>query len=145
MRSSLKVLAYAFLFGSPQAFAADLKKPESGSGSHSYVHDSEGLRTNLPTLSREQLRSRLAAFRAILQREKAAMGVREEDARFDAKDAVITLVMPGGLLYAAYRKTQHIQVQNQADEISKELGALRSDLVAFRLIAPENLVAEAMP
>jgi hypothetical protein len=106
---------------------------------------SEGLTTNLPALSRAELKARLAELRARLGQRKAELSVAEEEARFDAKDAVITLVMPGGLLYAAFRQQQHHQTASQFEQVSDQLDELRSDLVAFRVIGDDSLLASAAP
>ena len=109
------------------------------------VQHSEGLTINLPALSRAELKARLAELQARLSHRKAELSVHEEDARFDAKDAVITLVLPGGLLYAAFRQQQHHQTASQFEQVSEQLDELRSDLVAFRVIADDSLVASATP
>jgi hypothetical protein len=92
-----------------------------------------------------ELKARLAELQARLGQRKAELSVDEEAARFDAKDAVITLVMPGGLLYAAFRQQQHYQSASQFEQVSDQLDELRSDLVAFRVSADDSLVASAAP
>lgn len=106
---------------------------------------SEGLTTNLPTLPRAELKAQLAELQAELGERKAELSVEEEESRFDAKDAVITLVMPGGLLYAAFRQQQHHQTASQFEQVSDQLDELRSDLIAFRVIGDDSLLASAAP
>ena len=102
-----------------------------------------GLISNFPTLPRTELVRQMGELRAELQNRKASLAVEEEQGRFDAKDAVITLVMPGGLLYAAYRQQRHHRIAAHEQQVSSELEELQADLVAFRAIAADTLVASA--
>ena len=135
-------LVPALLFFAQMASAQDADIQPSG---WLKVQHSEGLTINLPALSRDELKARLAELQARLGHEKAERSLNEEEARFDAKDAVITLVMPGGLLYAAFRQQQHHQTASQFEQVSAQLDELRSDLVAFRVIADDSLLASAAP
>jgi hypothetical protein len=109
------------------------------------VQHTGGITINLPALPRAELKARLAELQARLSHQKAEFSINEEETRFDAKDAVITLVMPGGLLYAAFRQQQHQQAAGQFERVSEQLEELRSDLVAFRVIADDSLLASAAP
>jgi hypothetical protein len=135
-------LVPALLFSAQMAPAQDAD-PLPGS----WLKDqrSGGISVNLPTLPRSELKARLAALQARLRHQKAELTLNEEEARFDAKDAVITLVMPGGLVYAAFRQQQHHQAVGQFEQVSARLEDLRSDLVAFRVIADDSVLASAAP
>ena len=101
----------------------------------------QGLISNFPSAPRRELIGQMSQLRAVLQNRKAGLAVEEEEGRFDAKDAVITLVMPGGLLYAAYRQQRHHRIAAQERRVSGQLEELKTDLVAFRGISADNLVA----
>ena len=135
-------LVPALLFSAQMASAQDADTQPS---SWLNVRHAEGLTVNLPALSRAELKTRLAQFQARMSQQKAELSINEEEARFDAKDALITLVMPGGLLYAAYRQQQHHQTASRFEQVSERLDELRSDLVAFRVTADDSLLASAAP
>lgn len=75
-----------------------------------------------------------------MQNRKDSLAVEEEEGRFDAKDAVISLVIPGGLLCAAYRQHRHNRIAAQQRQVSGQLEELETDLVVFRGISADNLV-----
>ena len=135
-------LVPALLFSTQMASAQDADTQPTG---WLKVQHSGGLTSNMPALSRGELKARLAELQARLIHQKAKLSVNEEDARFNAKDAMITLVMPGGLLYGAFRQHQHHQAAGQFEQVSGQLADLRSDLVAFRVTADDSLLASAAP
>jgi pyruvate/oxaloacetate carboxyltransferase len=136
------VLVPALLFSAQTAMA---QEADTSAESWLEVEHAAGLTTNLPAPSKAQLKARLAELLARLRQRKAELSIDEEEARFGAKDAVITLVMPGGLLYAAFRQQQHHQTASQFEQVSAQLDELRSDLVAFRVVADDSLLASAAP
>ena len=128
------------------AHAGALDAPDMDSDIQSQWFQTEspqGLTSNFPAVPRSELISQLSELRALLRNRKASLAVAEEDGRFDAKDAVITLVMPGGLLYAAYRQQRHHRIAAQEERVNDQLEALTTDLVAFQGISTDTLVASA--
>jgi len=107
------------------------------------TENAEGFVSNFPSLSRSELIRQLRELRTGLQSRKANLSAAEEEGRFDAKDAVITLVLPGGLLYAAYRQQRHHRIAAQEQEVSRQLEELKADLVAFRDISTDIVLASA--
>jgi len=135
-------LVPALLFAAQLASAQEAAYPATG---WLHIEHAGGLTTNFPVLPRSALKARLAELQSRLSHQRVELSLDEEESRFDAKDAVITLVMPGGLLYAAYRQQRHHQTANQVDQVSEQLDALHADLAAFRVVAADSLVASAVP
>lgn len=144
---SYRLIVVSMLLFLPQfAHSAELDAARIGLAAQSQwfqTEDSRGLITNFPALPRTQLIRQMGELRAELQDRKASLAVEEAQGRFDAKDAVIALVMPGGLLYAAYRQQRHHRIAAHEQQVSSELEELQADLVAFRAIAADTLVASA--
>lgn len=126
------------------AQAGEIDAPAAGSNRQSEWFQTEspdGLVSNFPTVPRGELFRQLKELRADLKARKANLAAAQEDGRFDAKDALITLVMPGGLLYAAYRQQRHNRIEAQEGRVSTQLEELKADLLAFRVISADTLVA----
>jgi hypothetical protein len=95
----------------------------------------------LRAVDTEQLIDRISAHRASLtQREKQ---IRDylEDHQLGAEDVLITVIMPGGLLYAAVRKANLQQAQAELDQINAAMDELSRDLVAMQALAGDLTVA----
>jgi len=141
----LIVVSILLLFSQLTA-AAEPDAADTGFAAKSQWFQTEsprGLISNFPMLPRSELSRQVGERRAALQSRKAGLAAQEEQGRFDAKDAVITLVLPGGLLYAAFRQQRHHRIAARAQQVSSELEALQEDLVAFRAIPADTLVASA--
>jgi len=107
------------------------------------LQDAQGLVTNFPAWSRAELARKLVALRGNLRERAAELDSAEEESRFDVKDAVITAVLPGGLLYAAFRAQQHHQIQDRQQRVAEQVQDLKKDLVAFGVIPGASLIAAA--
>ncbi len=136
----------ALLFAAQCSFAAEPPAPFENPEPEFHwlqLRNAHGLVTNLPASSREELSHRLVEFRANLRRRKVELDLAEEDGRFDVKDAVITAVLPGGLLYAAFRAQQHQQIQGRQLQMAEQMQDLQQDLIAFGVMPSESLMAAA--
>ena len=94
-----------------------------------------------PDVDREELMEQLRALRSQLIQRKQALIQYVEDKKLDGKDAVITAIMPGGLLYAGYKKVRYEQAKNELDSVSTDIDEYSSDLVAMQSSAAPVAVA----
>jgi hypothetical protein len=96
---------------------------------------------DLPTVNANQLIGLIRDYRASLtQREQEMMRYLEEN-RLDTKDVLISIILPGGLLYAAVRKGKREQTKAELAEMSEDLDELSRDLLAMQAVAGELTVA----
>ena len=65
-----------------------------------------------------------------------------DENRLDAKDALITAIMPGGLLYAAIEKRDLEMARHELAEIINTMHELSSDLLAMQVVGRELTVAQ---
>ncbi|MDD3447903.1 MAG: hypothetical protein PHF72_02575 [Gammaproteobacteria bacterium] len=101
-----------------------------------------GLAWQMPApLPVAELLAQVRSLRSGLREESDALATRIEARRFGAKDALIAAIMPGGLLYAAFRKHSADQARKELDSVSAELEELNHDLLALRVATGEVLVA----
>lgn len=60
-----------------------------------------------------------------------------EENRLDAKDVLIAVILPGGLLYAAVRKGDLEQAKVELAAVSEDLDELSRDRLAMQAVAGE--------
>jgi hypothetical protein len=97
---------------------------------------------DLPAVNSNQLIALIRDYRASLtQREQEITRYLEEN-RLDTKDILITVILPGGLLYAAVRKGKLEQAKVELAEMSEDLDELSRDLLAMQAVAGELTVAQ---
>jgi hypothetical protein len=59
------------------------------------------------------------------------------DKKLDRGDALITVIMPGGLLYAGYKQARYEQAKNELARVSADIEEYSSDILAMQTgIAP---------
>jgi len=85
-----------------------------------------------------QIKTYLAA---LTDREEEITRYLDEN-QLDAKDALITAIMPGGLLYAALRNNKLELARTELAEITEVMDELSRDLLAMQLEARELTVAQ---
>lgn len=103
--------------------------------------DSQGFCASLPQVDRENLAQRMQQSQGWLAQQQSRLSARVEKLRFGKLDTLITLVMPGGLLYAAIKKGSHRQEQQRLEQVTQDLSQLNADLLALSTQAAEHKVA----
>jgi hypothetical protein len=101
-----------------------------------------GFYIDLPAVNPTKLVGQIRTYRVSLMHREAQITQYLDEHRLDAKDAFITVIMPGGLLYALVRKGNLTRVRAQRDEISEEIEELGRDLLAMQAQAGDLTVAQ---
>ena len=117
--------------------------PVASMPSRHWVHiaNDDGLYIDLPRANHNQLMGRIRAYIiSLTQREEEITKYLGEN-QLDAKDALITAIMPGGLVYAAVRKASLEQASAELAEISEDMNELSRDLLAMQAEAQVLTVA----
>lgn len=83
----------------------------------------------------DTLRSRLIARKQELVREVA-------ERKPDGRDALVTAIMPGGLLYAGYKQARYEQAKRELETVSADIRELSADLLALQADDTPVLVAQ---
>jgi hypothetical protein len=84
----------------------------------------------------------IRAYRTFLTRREAEIAKYLDENQLDAKDTLITIIMPGGLLYAAIRTGNLEQAKAELAEVTEDMEELSSDLLAMQAVAGELTVAQ---
>ncbi len=101
----------------------------------------DGLRVTIPIFEEQALLNRLAVYHSDLNKQRSNYADRLENTKFDVKDVLITVIMPGGLIYAAAKQQQHNQVKTDLQDISKQLAELKLDMNQLALKSSMQSVA----
>ena len=86
----------------------------------------------IPDVDRNALVEQVRILRSQLIRRKQALLQAVSDKKLDTKDYIITVIMPGGLLYAGYRKARYEQAKNELARVSAEIDEYSHDILAMQ-------------
>jgi hypothetical protein len=86
----------------------------------------------LPDVDRAALIEQVRTLRSQLIQRKQALVQIVADKKLDSKDAIITVIMPGGLLYAGYKKVRYEQAKNELARVSTDIEEYTGDLMALQ-------------
>ena len=96
------------------------------------VTGSYQLGIQLPDVDRNALVEQVRILRSQLIRRKQALLQAVSDKKLDTQDYIITVIMPGGLLYAGYRKARYEQAKNELARVSAEIDEYSHDILAMQ-------------
>lgn len=92
----------------------------------------KGFVTQLLVVDRGTLVEQLSELRSLQIARKQELANLLQEKKFDTTDMLIALVMPGGLVYAGYKKAAYARTRNNLDEVSKNIAVSSSDLEMLR-------------
>ena len=95
----------------------------------------------LPAVDREVLAEQISVLRSQLIQHKQALIQVIADNELDSSDAVIMTIMPGGLLYAGYKKATCEQAKNELASVSDDIEEFSGDLLAMQTGATSAIIA----
>ena len=79
-----------------------------------------------------------------LQLQKEELARLEQDRKFNFKDGLITVVVPGGLLYAAAIQQRHKQTKMALDNVTIRLDELTQEIIEFRFTTSRQSLLAAL-
>ena len=96
----------------------------------------------LPDVDRKALLERVTTLRSQLIQRKQMLLQIIADNTLDSSDTILTIVLPGGLLYAGYKKASREQAKNELANINADIEAFSADLISLQ---PAVAVAQLQP
>jgi hypothetical protein len=87
-----------------------------------------GFITRLQTVDNVTLTGQVQALRSQLIARKQQLVEEVDDKQLDSGDALLTILMPGGLLYAGYRKAALERARDDLAEVSEDITEYSRDL-----------------
>jgi len=101
-----------------------------------------GFYIDLPAVSLERLIKQVRAYRAALAQREEQLAQYVDEHGLDVKDTVLTVILPGGLLYAAIRTENLRQAKAELAEVGDDMEALARDLLVMQAAAGDLTVAQ---
>lgn len=95
----------------------------------------------LPAVEHAVLIEQLEILRSQLIEDKQVLVQTVADNKLDGGDAFITIIMPGGLLYASYKKARHEQAKNALASVSADIEEFSADLLSLQSSSSPTVVA----
>ncbi len=105
------------------------------------VSNADQFTIQLPAVDREALIEQIVKLRSQFIKHKQALVQMVADKKLDGRDAVITAIMPGGLLYAGYKKARYEQARNELASVSTDIQELSADLLSLQSRSAPTVVA----
>ncbi len=127
------ILLFAFLL--PGVHAADNER--------FLVADNEGFVTTLPNVSDITVSQHLIELQQDLETEIGLLKEEVKRKSFKAIDTLVTVIMPGGLIYAKLRHDSYKRSERKLLSTSDRLDEISGELVAFQAENGEFLIAIA--
>lgn len=91
-----------------------------------------GFYTVLPSVNSEHLAELLKLYRASLEQREEEVSRYLDENQMDAADVLITVIMPGGLIYAAAKKADLEEARSELTEITDNMSELSRDLMLLQ-------------
>jgi hypothetical protein len=102
------------------------------------------LAIQLPQVDRDALVEVVGELRTQLILRKQELLQQLADSQLDGGDALITAIMPGGLLYAGYKKVRYENAKSELDRVSEDIDEYSDDILALQS-APLPLAMARLP
>ena len=91
-----------------------------------------GFVIQLPAVDIDALAEQLRELRSSLISRKQKLANELESKQFDSGDTLLALVMPGGLIYAGYKKAAYARARHDLDEVSENIAEYSVDLALLQ-------------
>jgi len=105
------------------------------------LQDSDGFVTTLPNVTDSTVTLHLMALQQDLETQLSQLKEDVQRKSFKAIDTLVTVVMPGGLIYAKLRMDSYKHSERAMIRVNEELTQITGELVAFRADNGEIMIA----
>jgi hypothetical protein len=107
------------------------------------IQDQAGFITSLPDVTAVTVTQHLKELQQELKGKLTTLKADVERKRFKAFDTLVTVVMPGGLLYAKLRHDSYKRSERKMSRINEDLARVSGELTALQADNGEMLIATA--
>lgn len=104
--------------------------------------DAAGFTIMEPSINIDGLVDDVFSLKITLKRDEKRLSHQAEQKRFTGNDSLLSFLLPGGMLYAAYKKSAHSNAVREHKLVSSNLLDITADLVALTTIAGPIMVAK---
>lgn len=104
--------------------------------------DSAGFTVNIPSISIEGLVNDVVTVKSALRHDEKLLSNRVERGRISGKESLLSLLLPGGMIYAAYKKNEHANAVREHKLVSAQIKGITEDLAALTITTAPIVVAK---
>ncbi len=97
-----------------------------------YIEHDDGLVANIPAHATPETLQHVQSFHSELKTRQARCAEDLESTRFKTQDTLISIVLPGGLLYAINKQQRHETAKQSYAKVSQQLQDLQHDLARLK-------------
>ena len=129
---SITVLAFAAVLIMVKPAAAEdtvMLQPDDRRAGVVTMVGPQGFITRLQVVDADTLAEQVQHLRSELIARKQQLVDEVDEKKLDSGDALLTVLMPGGLLYAGYRKAAYERARTDLAEVSDDISEYSRDLV----------------
>jgi hypothetical protein len=123
------------------AQAADSAHSMGQGSSWFYMEQSNGVITNIPAAGNQELIESVKGLQHTLVDRKEQLAIKVQDTKLKPKDAWITAIMPGGLLYASYKIASYNHAKSELAHMEYRIEELTQDVVRLTDVGDGSRVA----
>lgn len=105
------------------------------------MQDNEGFTTSLPNVSDITVAQHLQELQQDLETELTLLKDEVQRKSFKAIDTLVTVIMPGGLIYAKLRLDSFKRSEYRFNRVSDELERISGELIAFQADNGDIMIA----
>jgi len=131
---SLTTAVFLVIFMQQPAFAEHPPVPAVATGLLGF---------QLPNVDPEALVEKVDTLRTQLIERKEVLMRSLEEKKLDSSDVLIAAIIPGGLLYAGYKKLRYEQAKDELALLNAEIDEFGNDLLAVQAMSAPAAVAQA--
>lgn len=102
-----------------------------------------GFTVKLPSIDNDMLLDEIISLKIALMQDNKLLSQQVEQKRFKNKDTVLAALLPGGLIYAAYKKNIYAQAVQNYELNASLVEELTTDIAALTVSDGPILVAQA--
>lgn len=106
-----------------------------------YIEHDGGLTSVLPATNTLELLYQVQQLRNTKLARQTELNKTLEESRFGIKDALISAIVPGGLMYATMKNMELKRAESKLENVSIELVQLNKDLEMLTSTVSENMLS----
>ena len=92
------------------------------------TQDKAGLTVVTPSISIDGLINDVVMLKTALKHDEEILSQRVEQGRITKGESLMSLLLPGGMLYAAYKKSNHVRAVSAHKQVLAQFNDLTEDL-----------------
>ncbi|MGD8743046.1 MAG: hypothetical protein PVH46_06425 [Granulosicoccaceae bacterium] len=102
----------------------------------------DGFTVMVPSINMDALVDEMVSLKSELKHDETLLARRMQEKRMTGNDKVLSFLMPGGMLYAAYKKSAYNKAVRNHERVTLQLKEVTTDIVALTTSSGPIAVAQ---